>query len=266
MMQISFDLISDLHVETWPEQFDWAGMSTSMIAVVAGNVSRDRDIVYKTLAHLGECYKAVIYIDGNDEHRWSLNDLNNSYVSLASELAELKNVIYLQDNVVVIDGIGFVGTNGWWTYDFDNSDSYDSSKQWLAERYNIDLMTANDIEAMALHDVKYLTKSISRLQTHQDVKELVVVTHTPPDPELLAHDPELEGTHMLNCSGNSHILKTFVEDTEGKINTWCFGHYHKDVDKMLHGVRFVNNCRGRANTPWCKSVYQPKKIIIDLNF
>jgi len=263
-MQVAFDLISDLHVETWDEPFEWTGMGTSMIAVVAGDVSRDRDIVRSTLAHLGKCYKAVIYIDGNDEHRWNLDNLGESYQTLADELADIENVIYLQDNVVVIDGVGFIGTNSWWTYDFDNSDSYDSSKQWFAERYNIDLTTANNVEAMALHDVKYLTKSIKRLQTHQDIKELVVVTHTPPDPELLAHDPELEGTHMLNCSGNSHILKAFVEDTESKINTWCFGHYHGDVDKRLHGVRFVNNCRGRSGTPWSKSVYQPKRIVVEV--
>lgn len=264
MMQISFDLISDLHVETWAEPFDWTGMSTSMIAVVAGDISRDRKIVCKTLAHLGQCYKAVLFMDGNNEHRWSLDDLNASYISLAQDIRKIQNVVYLQDNVVVIDGVGFIGTNGWWTYDFDNSDSYDSSKQWFAEKYNVPLTTVNNIEAMALHDVKYLTKSIKRLQTQKDIKELVVVTHTPPDPELLAHDPEMQGSHLLNCQGNSHILKSFIEDTENKINTWCFGHYHRDIDVVRNGVRFVNNCRGWGGTSWCKDVYYPKKITIEI--
>jgi len=235
-----------------------------MIAVVAGDVSRDRDTVVETLRHLGQCYRAVIYIDGNDEHRWHLDHLSESYQNLADEIAQIENVVFLQDNVVVIDGVGFIGTNAWWTYDFDNTDSYDSSKQWFAERYNIDLMTANAVEAMALQDCRYLTKSIKRLQTHRDVKQLVVITHTPPNVELLEHDPDLEGSHRLNCSGNSHILKAFIEDTEEKIHTWCFGHYHNDVDTVIHGVRYVNNCRGRANTPWSKSVYQPKKITVEL--
>lgn len=262
MMQVSFDLISDLHVDTWPEPFDWTGMPTSVLAVVAGDIARDRDTVIKTLEHLGQCYRAVMYIDGNDEHRWSLDNLGESYQSLADSIAHIENVVYLQDNVVVIDGVGFVGTNGWWTYDFDNSDSYDYSKRWLADEYKIDIHTANAIEAMAMQDVRYLTKSIKRLQTHQDIKELVVVTHTPPSIELVEHDVELEGSHRLNCTGNSHILKSFIEDTEGKIGTWCFGHYHGDVDKILNGVRFVNNCRGRNDTPWCKTVYHPKKIIV----
>jgi Icc-related predicted phosphoesterase len=264
MMQVSFDLISDLHVDTWPEPFDWTGMSTSVICVVAGDISRDKEVVYKTLEHLGQCYKAVIYIDGNDEHRWTLDQLYPNYQELAQQIASIENVVFLQDNVVVIDGVGFIGTNGWWTFDFDNHDSYDASKQWFADRYKVDLQTAKVIEEMAMHDFRYLTKSIKRLQTHQDVKELVVVTHTPPTVELLQHDIELAGTHMLNCSGNSHLMKTFIEDTEGKINTWCFGHYHNDVDRMLHGVRFVNNCRGRSGTPWSKSVYHPKKITVKI--
>ena len=115
-----------------------------------------------------------------------------------------------------------------------------------------------------MQDVRYLTKSVKRLQTHQDIKELVVVTHTPPDIELLAHDSDLEGSHRLNCAGNSHMNKAFIEDTECKINTWCFGHYHNDVDKTINGVRFINNCRGRGGTKWSKQVYFPKKITISI--
>lgn len=263
-MQLSFDLISDLHVETWPEPFDWTGMATSVIAVVAGDVSRDRTILVQTLEHLSECYKAVIFVDGNDEHRWTLDNLEESYDTLKASISHIPNLIFLQNNVVVIDGIGFVGSNTWWTYDFDNTQCYESTKQWFADRYSVPMETANSIEACAFHDLNYLVKSIKKLQTHQDIQQLVVITHTVPTVELVQHDIELEGTHMLNCTGNSHLMKTFVEDTEGKIHTWCFGHYHGDVDKMLHGVRFVNNTKGRGDTPWCKHVYHPKRITVDL--
>ena len=262
-MQVSFDLISDLHVETWPEPFDWTGMATSMIAVVAGDISRDRKIVQETLAHLGQCYNSVLYIDGNDEHRYSLHDLGNSYKTLYEEINTIENVVFLQDNVVVIDGVGFIGTNAWWTYDFDSTEVYDYSKQWFCDRYGVDYQATAQIENMAMQDAGYLCKSIKKLQTHQDIKQLVVVTHTVPDPILVQHDIELEGSHRLNCAGNSHVMKSFTEDTEGKIHTWCFGHYHSDIDQLLQGTRFVNNCRGRGNTPWKKSVYNPKKIIVE---
>ena len=43
-MSFSFDLISDIHAETWPD-FDWTGRATSPYCVVAGDVARDRDTV-----------------------------------------------------------------------------------------------------------------------------------------------------------------------------------------------------------------------------
>lgn len=263
-MQVSFDLISDLHVDTWPEPFDWTGMSTSVMAVVVGDISRDRDTLVKTLEHLSECYKAVIFVDGNSEHRWTLDDLENSYEILARSIQHIPNLVFLKNNVVVVDGVGFVGSNCWWTYDFDNADVYEDSKQWLMEKYQIGLQTANNIEQQAFQDLNYLISTTKSLQTQKDIQQMVMISHTVPNVELINHDMDMANTHMLNCQGNSHLMKTFIEDTEGKIHTWCFGHYHGDVDKILYGVRFVNNCRGRGDSTWCKHVYNPKRITIDV--
>jgi hypothetical protein len=263
-MQVSFDLISDLHVETWDDLFNWEGMPTSMMAVVAGDVSRDRELLVRALENLTEQYKLVIFVDGNDEHRYGLENLAESYSSLKDELAHLENFYYLQNNVVVIDGIAFLGCNAWWTYDFDNAESYDESKEYFTERYCVSMEAANLVEAQAYQDVKHMLEQVKKLQTHPDVKEIVLVTHTVPDVSLVQHDIDLEGTHLLNCTGNRLINKVFLEDTESKIHTWVFGHYHGDVDQVLHGVRFVNNARGRGNTPWSKNVYNAKKILIEL--
>ena len=193
-MTLSFDLISDLHVDTWNTKFDWTGMPTSSIAVVAGDISRDQTETIEVLEHLNDCYNAVLYIDGNSEHRWNLIDLKNSYKSLYNEIEKLKNVIYLQDNVAVINGVAFVGTNAWWTYDFSDLESYEDTRQWFVNKYHLDSTIANTIEAVALQDVSYLANSIKKLQTHQDIKKIVVVTHTVPFAELIEHDPTLSGT------------------------------------------------------------------------
>ena len=52
-------------------------------------------------------------------------------------------------------------------------------------------------------------------------------------------------------------------DHEKKIDTWCFGHYHSDIEQQLDGIRYLNNCRGRGGTEWCKPVYYPKRIEIE---
>jgi UDP-2,3-diacylglucosamine pyrophosphatase LpxH len=260
-MQVSFDLISDLHVDTWDSNHDWRSLPTSGMCVVAGDIGKDRTKVIDTIKNLSESYQAVVYIDGNDEHKLFYSDFENSYSTLENELLQFENVYYLKDKVTVIDGVAFLGVNGWWTYDFDNKDHYDFTKRWLVERTKISMDIANNIESLALNDVSYLTTSVQRLQTHNDVSEIVIVSHTVPLPELVEHDLEIEGSNLLNSLGNSYLKNVFDLDTEAKISTWCFGHYHGgNIDQMIGGVRFVNNPRGRGGTKWCKDVYYPKKI------
>ena len=103
------------------DKFDWTGLATSPMCIVAGDISTDVEIVRETLEHLGQCYQAVFYIDGNNEHRYSLDSISDSYNILEEAIADIDNVVFLQDNCVIVNGVAIVGTNGWWTYDLDPS-------------------------------------------------------------------------------------------------------------------------------------------------
>ena len=128
-MTFAFDLISDLHVETW-NNFDWSDQATSPYCVVAGDVARDRSRLLDTLEHLGRCYPGgVFYVDGNEEHKNQLDDLGASYRDLARDIDLIPNVVYMQDNVIIVNGVALIGTNGWWTYDFDDEFNLDDSIQ-----------------------------------------------------------------------------------------------------------------------------------------
>jgi predicted phosphohydrolase len=261
-MQFTFDLISDLHIETWGS-FDWSGQATSTVCVVAGDVCKDRATLLKTLRHLGTCYQAVFYIDGNDEHKDFIDHLDASYQDLSDQIELIPNVVYLQDNVVVIDGIAIVGTSGWWAFDFDSTVGVQESVEWYAAKHNLSAQTTQSIARMAVADGLYMSASIKRLQTHQDVKKIVMVTHTVPDPALIAHDINLCGTPAMNTAGNRYMMQALAADTEKKIHTWCFGHYHGSVDQIRSGVRFLNNCRGRGDTKYAQYVYYPRRVVID---
>ena len=261
-MSFSFDLISDLHVETW-NSFDWTGQATSPYCVVAGDIGRDPAAVEDTLQHLSQCYRGIFYIDGNDEHRFQLDNLDQSYTDIEKVIAPIPNVVYMQGNVVVINGVALLATNGWWTYDFDPTIRSDETQTWLQDRYGITRDSAQVISRRAYSDAAYLMKSVRRLQTHQEVKAIALISHTVPAPWILEHDLELDGEHRFNTMGNSHLDMALDEDTEHKIKVWCFGHYHKGVDRDFNGVRYVNNCRGRGDTEWCQKAYYPKRITID---
>jgi predicted phosphodiesterase len=262
-MEFSFDLISDLHVETW-DNFDWTGQATSPYCVVAGDVSQDSHALAETLKHLGKCYQGVFYIDGNDEHRNKLENIGQSYYDLSRYVDKFKNVVFMQDNVVVVNGVAFLACNGWWSFTMDPSIDFDQSVAWFMHRYGVTRGVAATIAGMALTDAAYLRNSVRKLQMHQDVKAIVIVTHTVPGPWLVDHDLELEGHYRLNTTGNEHLQIALDEDTENKVKVWCFGHYHRGVDRMFGNIRYVNNCRGRGNTPWSQSVYYPKRITIEI--
>lgn len=261
-MSIAFDLISDLHLETWPD-FDWSGLATSPYCIVAGDIARDRTIVIDTLKHLGRCYQAVFYVDGNDEHRYYYEHLSDSYSELAGKIRRIPNVVYLQDNVVVVDGVAILGTNGWWTYDLDPSIDAEQTSQWFQNQCNVSATCAKTVGRMATTDATYMINSIKRMQTHNDVKKIICVTHTVPDSRLIAHDIGLTGSLRFNTMGNGFMIKALSADTEKKVHTWCFGHYHNSVDQIRDGVHFINNCRGRGDTEWRQYVYHPRRIVVD---
>ena len=230
---------------------------------MAGDISCDRAQVVDTLRRLGKTYQAVFYIDGNDEHQPYLHNLGYSYADLVSKINKIPNVVYLQDNVVVVDGVAILGTNGWWGFDLDMSVDGPSSAEWYKEKFNLSTEAVKAISKMSSNDAMYLINSVKRLQTHKDVERIVVVTHTVPNSALIAHDIDLEGKLKFNTMGNRYMDQVLDADTEQKIHTWCFGHYHGSVDQIRNGIRYVNNCRGRGDSPYKKYVYHPLRVVVD---
>ena len=263
MMQFTFDLISDLHVDTWPEVFDCTNRATSPHCVVAGDIGSDRHDVIKMLTHLGQCYQAVFYIDGNSEHRDSIDTLGLSYRDLVKQVNAIPNVVFLQDNVVVINGLAILGTNGWWGFNFDSGIDSEQCATWYQEKEHINPQAITNIKRASTTDANYMITSVKRLQTHRDVRGIVMVTHTVPDPDLIKHDISLEGSLRFNIMGNRFMRNALDQDTEGKIKTWCFGHYHNSIDQVRNGVRYVNNCRGRGDSPHSQWAYNPLRIVVD---
>ena len=165
-MTVTFDLISDLHLETWPG-FDWTGQPTAPFCVVAGDVARDRRLLRQTLEQLGQCYHGVFFIDGNDEHRYHLENISESYQDLISELNDIPNVTFLQDNVIVMDGVAILGTNGWWSFDFDPTQDFDASQEWYKTSYEASIPHVKVNPAAVLDasrvDAAYLLNSLRNI-------------------------------------------------------------------------------------------------------
>ena len=257
-METSIDLISDLNII---DPLDWEGQPESLMCMVAGNISPDREILKDTLTHLCKHYKHVFFSDGPHDHKWDMDDIPWSYVDLVNFCEEQENLTFLHNQVCILNGIAIVPVNGWYSFDFNVAFDLDYQHRWMKENdycnRHEDVMR---LMSYGISDARYLDKTIQKMQDMKEVKEIVIVSATVPDVRFVEHDTTLQDTPIINLMGNSHLMKALEMDTKNKVTTWMFGTYPHPTDEIVNGVRFVSNPRGLAHdfTRW--SSYHPKRI------
>lgn len=232
-MQFGFDIISDLNLEK-EDKLDWEGKATSLYCLIPGNISDNMHVVMSTLRHLSTHYHGIFYIDGSLENT-VVEDREKRIEEIAKICSSLKNVVYLHNHVVVVDGIALVGINGW----YGNCIPEDSFNRLRVEMY--------------MHeDLAYLGKTIEKLQLHVDVKKVVIISNSVPSKELFFGECPND---MVNWLGPTAGL---VSDTEAKVTTWVYGSYNKTVDTVINGIRYMNNSSYKRQPYW------PKRFDLEL--
>lgn len=233
-MKIGFDVISDLNLDA-EDEFDWEGKPTSLYLIIAGNISNDLRKIHQTLLHLSKMYQGIFYIGGSLEHD-SMHFVKKRNDDLARLCKSMPNVAYLYKHVVIINGIAILGANGWYGNKIDITDDLE----------NLHLHAQN------MEDMQYLTLSLEKLQLHLDVKKVVLVTNSPPSPELFF------GEEPVNLSEYSMPIRSLINDTETKVTHWVYGNYHKNVDTVFDNITYINNSCYSQNPYW------PKRIEVEI--
>jgi len=225
-MEIGFDLVSDLHLSP-EDSFNWEGKATSLYCIIAGNISSDLRTIYQTLGHMSKFYQGIFYVPGLLEHK-DCTDHDQRTQELAKIVKKLPKVALLYHHVVIIDGIAILGANGW---SADNKDDIDMN-----------------LVKSRLDDIAYLNKSIIKLQTHLDVKKILVITACIPRRQLyFGKVPDHVDDHIYP----DYCLQS---DTEMKITNWVFGSTERDVDTVLNGIHYINNPYYKKLPYWAKRI------------
>lgn len=260
-MSLTFDLISDLDVAQWSTQPDWENLPTSLFCVVVGNVDQDLATTVEFLKKLSDAYHAVFYIDGPVDHQHCLSDLEHSYQLLDAAIGKIPGVTHLQNNVVVINGVALIGTNGWHDFDFNPRLEPQHARAQYQNLLSIDQTAIDQIADFAETDRRYLAHSIRKLQTYCDIKKIVIVTSAVPEWTLVQHDADTMGS-TSRLYGNNMLDEVLNHDLSDKVSTWCFGNYTGSIDRLHRGIRFVNNCRSDG-TGRARSVYYPLRVVVE---
>lgn len=228
-MKIGFDIISDLNLGP-DEHFDWEGKATSLYCIIAGNISNDLRTIHQILLHLSHYYQGVFYTAGTLEYE-GVSNISTRTNEIHNLCKTIRNVAYLHNHVVILDGIAIVGTNGWFVTDYSQS-----------------LLSPIDIENERYQDLGYLSNSLEKLQLHLDVKKILIVSHSAPGYELLFGEgpDEIYSIPPLKLS--------LVKDLEAKVTHWIYGQYNKSVDIVLDGINYINNSYYKRNPYWAKRI------------
>lgn len=226
----SVDLISDLNLDK-NEPFEWAGKPTSLFCVVAGNISSSINKVCEVLGHLGEHYMGVFYIDGHIEHP-RVADYGLHIRELEERCSTIPNVVYLHDNITIVNNTAFIAVNGWYGKDFSH---LSSNKFKLIQSYQND-------------DLAYLSTCIKNLQLYKDTTQIVVVSNS------LPYDRFLYGSKVGDGCLAVEPGMCLSVDHHKKVTHWLYGGTQISNDITHEGRRFANNPRIPGEPYW------PKKI------
>lgn len=232
MHEIGFDVIGELFINP-NDSFNWENKATSLYCIVTGNVSSDMRVLVQVLAHLSKYYQGVFYVPGVLEYETA-----DSIMERANEIAQIcsnvPNVILLHQSVIVIDGVGVMGVNGW-----SDAGSLSSIPDMVrtAARYE---------------DTKYLNATLEKLQRHLDVKKIVLVSNAVPKEELYFGEEPTVVYDQIPLTSTLHV------DTEKKVKHWVFGTYTKNVDTVINDIQYLNNPY-LGNKP-----YWPKRLTVSV--
>lgn len=225
-MEIGFDLIGDLNLDP-EDSFNWENKSTSLYCIIAGNISYDLRTVFQVLSHLSKFYQGIFYVPGLLEYRTAVSHEYRTK-ELATLIKKIPKVAFLHHHVVIIDGIAILGANGWTA---DNPDDID-----------VELVRSR------LDDISYLERSVSKLQTHLDVKRILLVTACVPKRQLyFGKTPDHVEDHIYP----DHCL---TSDTEMKVTHWAFGSFETTVDTIYNGITYTNNPYFKKLPYWAKRI------------
>ena len=226
MHEVGFDIISDLNLQP-DDSFNWENKATSLYCIIAGNISSNMRTVIQVLLHLSSKYHGVFFVPGRLEYETADNFVKRTE-ELSAIAQGIPNIVLLYNNVIVVDGIAILGTNGWGNIEGS--------------------MTARNIVMSAAkhEDFTYLARCLNKLQRHLDVKKIVVVTSAVPNEELyFGEKPE-------NVVDQIPLDEVLSADTEKKVTHWVFGTYNKPVDTHSNNINYLSNPYNQYGPYWAK--------------
>lgn len=230
-------VLSDLHLEFPQPDYELHDVGADVL-VLAGDIHNGpRGIEWAAHAAVSKHRLPAVYVPGNHEY------YNSDYFDTAREMRQsaLANDIHLLDgDVVVIDGVRFLGTPLW--SDFELLGDSDTAKQVAARKLNDFRLIQQRARRFSPDQSIALHLAARRWLEDWLAKPFdgptVVVSHHAPHPNSV---PERYRGNSLSPAFVSN-LTVLIERHQPSV--WIHGHLHDSLDYWVGGTRIVCNPRG----------------------
>ena len=150
---LSFDLISDIHLDHWQSDFPLDNFKEADFLLIGGDLSnntpRGREIASIFLEKMSRVYDHVVYIKGNHDFYGLVSGLDESY-------GDFPNVHYLNREIKEIGGVKFAGCMAWYEVGVGLNDLYaipnaiEFSKREKAKDFDF-LESLEDVDVLMTH-------------------------------------------------------------------------------------------------------------------
>ena len=236
-------ILSDLHITNGDiQRIATIKPLDEDVLVCAGDVSND---VVHSLQWLRAKFmlKRIIFVLGNHEY-YDSSIAEREYTAM--EVSRREGIDVLINDTVEIDGVRFIGTTLWSSFELYLPQMAESMRQ--CERW------INDFEYIKVNPNRRLSASyeraclwspaysfLSKALSESDFYKTVVVTHFAPCSKSVA--PRYEGDICTPYFVNRH------DDLIPKAKLWIHGHNHTAFDYTLDGARVICNPSGYAREP-----------------
>jgi len=257
---MNFDLLSDLHLRSLDESFLENIKPASNVLVLLGDICEINQV--KQMLHffkqLNKLWDYILYVPGN--HEFYGGHLTDTVSILRSHLKHLKNIVVMDNNTEVINGIAFIGSTLWTDHNKGNIISILNIENMLND-YNMIRVSPilNDIRVKSSDIIhlfnicfKYISDQVKKFDS------CVILTHHAPT--YLSISQKYKES-IINGAFASE-LSDFILDNP-QIKVWAHGHVHSKFDYKLGNCRIITNPYGYRNEIYSSTqLYKPLNIVL----
>ncbi|KAI0015796.1 Ser/Thr protein phosphatase [Xylariomycetidae sp. FL0641] len=253
---ISFQYMSDLHLEVGEQYDDFGFPATARFLLLAGDVGRlvDRDALLRFLEKQTARFERVFYLLGNHEF------FGSDHTSTIARAKELEKEPALQGKITLLHQTRFdipassvtvLGCSLW-------SQVPDEARDFVVKKVKdyqqIDGWTVDKHNRLHASDIAWLRRQARAIQQESPDRTVVIATH---------HAPSMRNTsspvHEKNpwtSAFATDVLSQSPDDWRC-VRYWIFGHTHYTNQFEEQGVQVISNQRGYV-VPGIHSQPKPK--------